>query len=93
MVQHVVLWKVKEGVNKQEAFTHMKVLLEGLVGRVPGLLAAHVSHGFAGYDVVLVSMFENEEALEGYQQHPDHLKAKEFVHSVVCDRAFCDAHM
>ncbi len=93
MVQHIVMWTIKEGTNKQEAFTHMKVLLEGLVGRVPGLLAAHVSQGYAGYDVVLVSMFENEESLEGYQNHPDHLKAKEFVHSVVSGRVFCDAHM
>ncbi len=93
MVQHIVMWKLKDDVDKAEAAAQMKQRLEGLVGQVPGLLEAHVTPAFGGYDVSLVSRHENREALEGYQQHPAHLAVKEYVHSVVCDRAFSDGEL
>ena len=41
-------------------------------------------------DVALLSEFESREALEAYQVHPAHLKAKEYVGSVTCGRACMD---
>ena len=66
--------------------------LEALVGKVPGLLSAEVGFSFTDglYDVCLVTALTDLEALSGYQEHPEHRKVKEFVCSVVADRACCD---
>lgn len=90
MITHIVLWNLKENETKQGAGLEMKRRLEALVGRVPGLLDASVHLGFGGYDVALVSHLESRAALEGYQNHPDHLAVKEYVHSVIAGRASCD---
>ena len=90
MVKHIVLWNLADPAHKDENARHMKELLEGLVGVVPGLLQAQVGQGFAGFDVALVSNLKDRDALDVYQNHPAHLKVKEFVHSVVCERVSCD---
>ena len=71
---------------------HMREILQALVGKVDGLLSAQVGFNFnpKGYDLALYSTFENKEALDGYQVHPEHLKVKEFVHSVITDRCVVD---
>ena len=43
-----------------------------------------------GYDLALYSIFKDKASLDGYQVHPEHLKVKEFVHSVITDRAVVD---
>ncbi len=68
----------------------MKRRLENLVGQVPGLVSAKVAQGFNGYDVALVSTHESREALALYQEHPAHVAVKQYVHTVVSDRASCD---
>ncbi len=93
MVQHIVLWNLRDDVDKEEAAANMKQKLEALVGQVPGLLEAHVVRSFGGYDVALVSRHESREALAVYQQHPAHLQVKTYVHSVIAERVFCDADL
>lgn len=93
MVQHIVMWKLKEDVDKAQAAAQMKQKLEALVGVVPGLLEAHVVTGFAGFDVVLTTRHESREALAVYQEHPAHVAVKGYVHSVVCERVFCDGDL
>lgn len=95
MVRHIVFWKLREtadGRGKAENGAIMKEKLEGLVGKVPGLLSASVGFGFGegSYDVCLYSELESKEAVEVYQSHPEHLKVKEFVHKVISERAACD---
>ena len=93
MVQHIVMWKLKEDVNKAEAAAAMKQKLEALVGVVPGLEEARVTPAFGGWDVSLVTRHESREALEVYQDHPAHVEVKAYVHSVVCDRVFSDGDL
>lgn len=79
MVKHVIIWKLKEsvqGADKEKVLTEMKEQLEALVGKVPGLMRLMIitkplasSNG----DVMLDSELESEEALKGYQSHPDHV--------------------
>ena len=81
MVKHVIIWKLKEsiqGADKEKVLSEMKEHLEALVGKVPGLLRLEIitkplasSNG----DVMLDSELESEEALKGYQSHPDHVAA------------------
>lgn len=79
MVKHVILWKLKDsyGTNEKEQIkTDIKAGLEGLAGKIPGLLEIHVhTRGLASSnaDLMLDSVFESEEALKGYSVHPEHV--------------------
>lgn len=90
MVKHIVIWKLKEDIDKAEAIANIKEKLEGLVGEVPGLLTAQVGAGFIGWDVCLVSEVESKEALEAYQNWPSHVAAKQYIGTVAAERVACD---
>lgn len=80
MVKHVILWQLKEDLSAQEKAevkAGIKEGLEGLAGKIPGLLEIHVqTEGLetSNADVMLDSSFENEESLKGYATHPEHVK-------------------
>lgn len=95
MVKHIVMWKLKPSANGADKKTNaikMKRMLEALQGVVPGAYKMEVGINYnpGGYDVVLVSEFNDHDALEGYQVHPEHMKVKEFVHEVMSDRVVAD---
>ena len=76
MVKHIILWKLKEEHNTPEVKQAIKKELEGLLGKVPGLLEIQVQiEGLASSnaDVMLYSVLESEAALKGYAVHPDHV--------------------
>ena len=80
MVKHIILWTLKAELSEAEKRTvkmGMKEGLEGLVGQVPGLLAAtvHIYHRLPSStcDVMLDSTLESPEALAAYAQHPAHV--------------------
>ena len=79
MGRHVILWQLKEEYNdeeKREIKAGIKEGLEGLVGKVPGLVEVHVhTEGLASSnaDLMLDAVLENEEALKGYAVHPEHV--------------------
>ena len=76
MVKHIILWKLKEtltGEEKERVKAGIKEGLEGLKGKIPGLLDIKVqANGLSSSnaDVMLDSSFESEEALKGYSVHP-----------------------
>ena len=77
MVKHIVLYTLKEGVNKEEAVDIIKNNLEPLVGVIPGLLHMEIRLSYqGGMDYALYSEFESKEALENYADHPAHQEAK-----------------
>ena len=81
MVKHIVLYTLKEGVNKEEAVKIIAQQLEPLVGVIPGLIHMEIRQAFQGMDYALYSEFESREALENYACHTAHLAAKEhFLH-------------
>lgn len=76
MVKHIILWKLKNEHNNTEVKQGIKNNLEGLIGRIPGLVEIKVqteSLASSNADVMLYSVFESEEALKGYATHPDHI--------------------
>ena len=73
MVKHIVLYTLKEGVEKKEAVALIESVLVPLVGKIPGLLHMEVKLAFNGMDYALYSEFESREALEAYALHPLHL--------------------
>jgi quinol monooxygenase YgiN len=81
MIKHIVCWTLKEnaeGRTKAENAVVMKNLLEGIKGIVPGMIHYEVGLNFntsdAAFDVALYSEFENRDALDAYQIHPEHLR-------------------
>ena len=80
MVKHVILWTLNPELSndeKQAVKASIKAGLEGLVGKVPGLLDVKVyvdgRLDSSNADVMLDSTLESEEALKGYAVHPEHV--------------------
>jgi quinol monooxygenase YgiN len=90
MVKHIVLWTVKDGVDKDATFENVSAQFKPLVGKVPGLLSLEMHKGFQGYDICLESTHTDKAALEVYQNHPDHLELKKVVAAFREQRASCD---
>lgn len=81
MVKHIILWTLREGLSETEKETikeGIKAGLEGLVGKVPGLLDVKVQIGgrlaSSNADLMLDSTLESEDALKAYAVHPEHVK-------------------
>ena len=95
MVKHVIVWTLKDEYSAEEKADIKKGIkdgLEGLKGKVPGLLEIKVyteclpsSNG----DLMLDSTLTDEAALKGYAVHPDHVavadnKVRPFVKQRSC---------
>lgn len=83
MIKHIILWKLKEEHNTPSVKEGIKSGLEGLIGKIDGLIEIKVqtdSLPSSTADVMLYSVFENAEALKKYSSHPEHqLVANTFV--------------
>lgn len=97
MVKHIILWTLKDQYSageKEQIRRGIKENLEGLVGKVPGLLAVNVRTEYlpsSTVDVMLDSTLESEEALKAYRTHPAHVAAADtFVRPYTATRACID---
>ena len=83
MVKHVILWQLKDELSeaeKQNAKQQIKAGLEGLAGKVPGLVDIKVNiNGLStsNADVMLDSTLESFDALKAYAVHPAHVAVAE----------------
>lgn len=95
MVKHIILWQLKDELSaeeKEQVKAGIKEGLEGLQGKIPGLVEIKVQNaGLASSnaDVMLDSTFEDEAALKGYSVHPEHVavangKVRPFTKNRVC---------
>ncbi len=97
MIKHIVMWQLKaaaEGQDKAANAVRMKELLDACAGIVPGMRKLEVALAQPGlectYDVVMYSEFDTREALESYQNHPQHIALKPFVAAVRSARQCMD---
>ncbi len=90
MVKHIVMYTLKEDVEKASAVPFIASCLEPLVGKIPGLQHMEVRQCFQGMDYVLYSEFESADALKAYAVHPLHLAAKEQFHHMIATRISAD---
>jgi hypothetical protein len=85
MITHLVLFKFKPETTEAE----IQHLVEGL-GGLPQLIeeirefrfGADVIRSERSYDLGLVSSFDDLDALQRYQVHPEHQKVVEHVKSI-----------
>lgn len=79
MVKHVILWKLKEeltATEKEEVKKGIKEGLEGLAGKIPGLVEVKVNiNGLptSTVDVMLDTTFTDADALKAYSTNPLHV--------------------
>lgn len=90
MVKHIVLYNLKEGVEKDSTVKMIASFLEPLVGQIPGLLHLEIRRTYNGMDYALYSEFESKEALSSYAVHPLHLAAKEHFFHLLDSRVAAD---
>ena len=97
MIKHLVFWKINDGIDglsKQEAMKQIKMALESMQGKVPGLLKIEVGineiEDATASDISLYSEFESWEALQAYQVHPAHEPAKKIIGKHKAERRAVD---
>ena len=98
MIKHIVIWNLKNKTLPLDECADalaIRAALQDLVGKIPGLLKAEVGIDFRGKessgDIVLYSEFASREALETYQNHPEHVRVgREIVRPATYDRKMID---
>ena len=90
MVKHIVLYRLKENVDKADAVKLIASVLEPLVGQIPGRLHMEIRQAYNGMDYALYSEFESRQALADYAVHPKHLEAKSHFHHLLDTRVAAD---
>ena len=90
MVKHIVLYTLKEGVDKAAAVELIRSVLEPLAGQIPGLQKMEIRRAYQGLDYALYSEFESAQALKDYVSHPLHLAAKEHFWHMLDQRYSAD---
>ena len=78
MIQHIVLFRLKEGIEEEVIAEHMADF-ESLVDGIPEINEIEVKRDIVARPVSchfgLVSKFGDMDALQCYQQHPEHVAA------------------
>ena len=95
MVKHMIIWKLKEDLSEPRArAAEIKRALEDLNGKIDGLIKMQIiTEGLpsSAGDLMMDSLFESNEALCAYQEHPAHRKIAEgLVRPAVCQRLSFD---
>lgn len=95
MVKHMIIWKMKDEIKDKAAKgAEIKAALEGLVGKIEGLLEMHIlteRYACSAGDVMMDSTFADLAALEGYQTHPLHVAVADgLVRPAMCQRLSFD---
>lgn len=88
MIKHIVMWNVQgdDVDQKLSSAAGIKALFEGLIGKIPGLhtleVGIDVSRVSYACDVVLYTVFQDQESLAAYAEHPAHLEIRKQLEGV-----------
>lgn len=82
MVKYIVLFKFRD---PEACLPKVIETLHGMEGKIPEILSMEIGadiwhNGARSYDLALTCTFENMEAVEIYDRHPLHQKAREFIY-------------
>lgn len=95
MIRHIVLFKLKAGVSREE--------MEGLARELNSLkqdirqvrsieVEMDVAKTDNSYDLTLNALFDNMEDVKAYADHPAHVKVLESIHKLCESVAKVDYH-
>ena len=83
MIKHVVCHRYRD---KAEAYK-IAPMLNALMGKVPSMRSMETGIDFMdsarAYHMVLIATFDDRAGLDEYATHPEHVKVKEYIHSVL----------
>jgi len=83
MIRHIVMWRVRGETldERAQARRLVKESFEGLRGLIPGMRKLEVgldsSQVDYACDVVLLTEFDSQAALDAYATHPEHLRVRD----------------
>lgn len=93
MIKHVVMWTFA-AEKKQETIERACQLLEAMPAQIPAIETLEVGRNFSdrpvAHDLVLITTHKDRQALQEYQQHPQHVKVAEFIGSAKEQAAVVD---
>lgn len=96
MIRHIVMFRLKESPEKEKNAQELKEAIEALeniISEVKSIeIGLNINTKPAAYDLVLISDFENEEALDRYRVHPEHQKVLELIARINKEIAVVDYH-
>lgn len=97
MLRHVVMVKAKDSFSyseKAEKLNQFKNSLEDLKGKINELNYLEVGMNMntkpSAYDLILITEFDSETALDLYRVHPDHLKVLDLLKELAGNVAVVD---
>ncbi len=97
MINHVVLFKLKEYCSEEEkagVLSEIKEALLGLKSKIDELKYIEVGTNYQlaskSFDFCLITHFESIAGLDVYRVHPDHLEVAELIGKHAIDRAAVD---
>ncbi len=94
MLNHVVMWNVKNVADKEQVLKESKRLLIALKDKIPSIekleVGINVKTEGTVRDIVLFSSFKDLEALNQYRVHPSHVAVKGYFSDNLCDYVACD---
>ena len=96
LLRHIVTWNYKDeftdNENKENA-RKVKSMLEDLPKHISEIIELNVyinELSSSNKDIILNSLFKNENTLAAYKVHPEHQKASVYISSVLQNRACID---
>jgi len=98
MIKHIVFFGLAdnaEGKTKAENAQLIKSELENLIHYIPEIRKIEVGINYpnapkTNYDIALYTEFDNFEAVDIYQEHPEHKKVASYITKVRVSRAAVD---
>lgn len=88
MIVHQVLFELHDGNDAPEAVQRLRAM----AGRIPGLVGLHAGTNVADspFDVGLVTLHDDADALDTYRTHPVHVEVIEWLRPRIAERAAAD---
>lgn len=96
MIRHIVVLRHRDGFapeEKREIARKIQRELDRLKDVIPGIteFAVHIDLlPTSNADLLIDSLFVSEAALAAYQVHPEHVRAADYIRSVMKDRTCID---
>jgi len=94
MLRHVVMIRFREESKTVEVTDKLKKMLLGLCNSIESLLnievGINISTKTSAYDLVLTADFSDENGLDDYRVHPEHVKVLDYLRIVMEKAAVVD---
>ena len=91
MIRHIVMWKFKEGTEKQaQEFCQKLMGLNGVIPQIRSMSVGADVLGGTNYSAALVADFDTIEDMETYKKDPRHVAVSSLCKAIREDRVAVD---